>query len=66
MADRTAKPGSLKGIHLLELNTITEREKIVSTMSKTDGLGTDFKRPFSPYSISVLILKGKQWGYFLS
>jgi uncharacterized membrane protein/protein-disulfide isomerase len=37
----------------------TEREKIVSTMPKADGLGNDFTRTFPPYSASVLILKGK-------
>ena len=48
-----------EGANSLDLNTITEPEKIVSTMSKADGLSTDFTRNFPPYSASVLILKGK-------
>jgi alpha-L-arabinofuranosidase len=55
----TGQIGEVKGTDLLELNTITEREKIVSTMSNVDGLGTDFTRTFAPYSASVLIMKGK-------
>jgi hypothetical protein len=55
----TGQIGEVKGIDPVELNTITEREKIVSTVSKAEGLGTDFIRTFSPYSANVLILKGK-------
>jgi alpha-L-arabinofuranosidase len=51
--------GEVKGTDPLDLNTITEREKIVSTMSKVDGLGADFTRTFAPYSANVLILKSK-------
>ena len=40
----TGQIGEVKGTDPLELNTITDREKIVSTMSKADGLGTDFTR----------------------
>jgi hypothetical protein len=43
----------------LDLNTITEPNKIGVTMSKVEGLGTDFTRMFAPYSASVLVLKGK-------
>jgi alpha-L-arabinofuranosidase len=49
----------LKGTNPQDLNTITEREKIVPTTSKADGLATDFTRTFPPYSASVLVLKGK-------
>ena len=55
----TGQIGEVKGTDPLELNTITEREKIVPTMSKVDGLSTDFLRSFPPYSASVLIMKGK-------
>ena len=55
----TGQIGEVKGIDPVELNTITEREKIVSTVSKAEGLGTDFIRTFSPYSANVLILKGR-------
>ena len=49
----------LKGTNPQDLNTITEREKIVSTTSKANDLGTDFTRTFPPYSATVLVLKGK-------
>jgi alpha-N-arabinofuranosidase len=55
----TGQIGEVKGTNPLELNTITEREKIVPIMSKADGLGTDFTRTFPPYSASVLIMKSK-------
>ena len=51
--------GEVKGNDLLELNTITDRQHIVSTMSKAAGLGTDFTHSFSPYSANVLVLKTK-------
>ena len=56
----TGQIGEVKGIDPLELNTITEREKIIPIMSKVDGLGTDFTRTFSPYSASVLIMNSKK------
>ena len=52
--------GEVKGTDPADLNTIADREKIVATMSKAGGLGTDFTQTFAPYSASVLILKGKQ------
>ena len=57
--ESTGQIGEVKGTDPLELNTITDREKVVSTMSKADGLGADFTRTFAPYSATVLILKGK-------
>jgi hypothetical protein len=48
-----------EGADSLDLNTITEPKKIISTMSKADSLGTDFTRTYPPYLASVLILKGK-------
>lgn len=50
----------VKGTDPLELNTITDREKIVPTTARADGLGTDFTRTFPAYSASVLMLKAKQ------
>jgi hypothetical protein len=47
----------VKGTDPLDLNTITDRERIVVTMSKADGLSTDFTRTFAPYSANVLVLK---------
>jgi alpha-L-arabinofuranosidase len=55
----TGQLGEVKGTDPLDINTITEREKIVSKMSKVDGLSSDFTRTFSPYSANVLILKSK-------
>ncbi len=55
----TGQMGEVKGTDPLDLNTVTEREKIVATMSKADGLGSDFTRTFPPYSANVLMLKGK-------
>jgi alpha-L-arabinofuranosidase len=51
--------GEVKGTNPTDLNTITDREHIVSTMSKVDGLSTDFTRTFAPYSANVLVMKGK-------
>ena len=51
--------GEVKGTDLLDLNTINDRERIVATMSKVDGLSADFTRTFAPYSANVLVLKGK-------
>lgn len=55
----TGQIGEVKGTYPLDLNTISEREKIAATMSKADGLSTDFTRTFAPYSASVLVLRGK-------
>ena len=55
----TGQIGEVKGTDPLDLNTITDREKIVSTMSKAHGLSQDFIQTFAPYSANVLILKGK-------
>jgi alpha-N-arabinofuranosidase len=55
----TGQIGEVKGTDPLDLNTITEREKIVSTMSKANGLSQDFIQTFAPYSANVLILKGR-------
>jgi alpha-L-arabinofuranosidase len=55
----TGQLGEVKGTNPVDLNTITDREKIVPTMTKVDGLSTDFTRTFAPYSANVLILKGK-------
>jgi alpha-N-arabinofuranosidase len=55
----TGQLGEVKGTDPLELNTITDRERIVPTMTKVDGLSTDFTRTFAPYSANVLVLKGK-------
>jgi alpha-N-arabinofuranosidase len=55
----TGQIGEVKGNDPLDLNTIIDREKIVSTMTKVDGLSTDFTQTFTPYSANVLILKAK-------
>ena len=49
----------LKGTSLEDTNSITDRTKIVDTLAKADGLGTDFTRNFPAYSFSVLLLKSK-------
>ena len=51
--------GEVKGTDPVELNTISDRERIKSTMTPIDGLSSDFTRTFAPYSASVLVLKGK-------
>jgi alpha-L-arabinofuranosidase len=51
--------GEVKGTDPVDLNAITEPNKIGVTMSKVEGLSTDFTRTFAPYSASVLILNGK-------
>jgi alpha-L-arabinofuranosidase len=55
----TGQLGEVKGSDPLDFNTITDRDKIVSTMSQADGLGADFTRTFAPYSASVLVLMAK-------
>jgi hypothetical protein len=45
--------GEVKGTNPADLNTITDREHIVPTLSKVDGLSTDFTRTFAPYSANV-------------
>jgi alpha-L-arabinofuranosidase len=57
--ESTGQIGEVKGTNPVDLNTIAEREKIGVTMSKAEGLGSDFTRIFSPYSANVLILKAK-------
>jgi alpha-N-arabinofuranosidase len=42
-----------------DTNSITEPARIVPVTTNVDGLSTDFTRPFPPYSVSVLIMKGK-------
>ncbi|HEU6449766.1 MAG TPA: alpha-L-arabinofuranosidase C-terminal domain-containing protein [Verrucomicrobiae bacterium] len=42
-----------------ETNSIQDREKIVPTTEKVDGLSADFTREFPPYSITVLELRSK-------
>jgi alpha-N-arabinofuranosidase len=42
-----------------DTNSIQEPKKIVPVAEKVDGLGTDFKRDFPPYSITILELKAK-------
>jgi alpha-N-arabinofuranosidase len=42
-----------------DTNSITEPTKIVPVTTSVDGLSTDFTRPFPPYSVSVLVMKGK-------
>jgi hypothetical protein len=59
MAGPNCKVRDPEGANSLDLNTITEPEKIIATKSKADSLGTDFARTYPPYSASVLILKGK-------
>ncbi len=43
-----------------DLNTITDREKIVSSMTKVDGVSTNFTWTFAPFSASVLVLNTKE------
>ena len=42
-----------------DTNSITQPPKIVPVTTSVDGLGTDFTRTFPPYSVSVLLMKGK-------
>jgi alpha-N-arabinofuranosidase len=56
----TGQIGEVKGTDPLELNTITDREKVGATMSKADGLSTDFTRTFAPYSANVLVMQTRQ------
>jgi alpha-N-arabinofuranosidase len=42
-----------------DTNSITEPAKIVPITRNVDGLGADFTRTFPPYSITVLLMKGK-------
>jgi len=57
--EATGELGDVKGNDPVDLNTITDRDKIVSTMAPANGLGTDFTHTFAPFSASVLILKAK-------
>jgi alpha-N-arabinofuranosidase len=42
-----------------DTNSITEPAKIVPVTTPVDGLSTTFTRTFPPYSITVLMMKGK-------
>src|ERR1035441_6347506 len=42
-----------------DTNSITEPTKIVPVTTPVDGLSTTFTRTFPPYSITVLMMKGK-------
>jgi alpha-N-arabinofuranosidase len=42
-----------------DTNSITQPAKIVPVTTGVDGLGADFTRTFPPYSISVLLMKGR-------
>jgi alpha-N-arabinofuranosidase len=42
-----------------DTNSITQPAKIVPVTTNVDGLGADFTRTFPPYSVSVLLMKGK-------
>ncbi len=49
----------LKGADPTDLNTITAPTKVVPVTTSVEKLSDDFTRTFPPYSISVLVLKGK-------
>jgi alpha-N-arabinofuranosidase len=40
-------------------NSITEPTKIVPVTKNVEGLATDFTRTFPPFSVTVLLVKGK-------
>ena len=42
-----------------DTNSITQPAKIVPVTTNVDGLSADFTRTFPPYSVSVLLMKGK-------
>ncbi len=42
-----------------DTNSITEPSRIVPVTTSVDGLSADFTRTFPPYSVSVLLMKGK-------
>jgi alpha-N-arabinofuranosidase len=42
-----------------DTNSITEPAKLVPVTTNVDGLSADFTRSFPPYSVSVLLLRGK-------
>jgi alpha-N-arabinofuranosidase len=42
-----------------DTNTITEPGKLIPVTAKVDGLSANFTRPFPPYSITVLVMKGR-------
>jgi alpha-N-arabinofuranosidase len=42
-----------------DTNSITQPAKIVPVTTNVDGLGANFTRTFPPYSVSVLLMKGK-------
>jgi alpha-N-arabinofuranosidase len=50
---------TLKGSGPEDTNSITQPAKIVPVTSEVDGLSADFTRAFPPYSVSVLVMKGK-------
>jgi alpha-L-arabinofuranosidase len=42
-----------------DTNSITQPAKILPVTTSAEGLGADFTRTFPPYSVSVLLMKGK-------
>jgi len=42
-----------------DTNSVTQPAKIVPVTTNVDGLSADFTRMFPPYSVSVLLMKGK-------